>query len=249
MPTNSENNYSLRPLQTDRQRTSEVEEQVRWLLSETPTERLRLISLRSGNGEYLIKEETLVYLVRNYQAENANDMVAKLVQALIDRTNSFLMRTVHRMLGGYSQVHIEQCQEEIQSDMIVAVLDASPRHEFWEVAFWCCLKRRALNCIEKSRRVAQNELNPTILTDDSGGETNTLDLMVNPNSDIAHRQLEARQALESLNPKQRQAAYLHYVEGWSQQEVANHFGVTDKTIRNWLTGARKSLEAYYKPTN
>ncbi len=243
--SNQEGEARLRPLSGGRYRTSEVEAQIRWILSLPFSEASRRISEKDPGGVALIKEETLVYLLRDYQRRGCPREAGQVAQNLLVRSAPRIARWVERGLPGAAEVHREQCLEEIQTQMWIALQSDSPGCEFWEIAFWMCLKRRTMNCLDQSRRVAFVEVHPTITSDESDQETNLLDLMPDRTIEDVQKRIEMQDALNKLPPDHRQALHLFYIEAWSQQQIANHFGVADRTIRNWLTAAIKTLRVYY----
>lgn len=235
----------LRPLTGARYRTSEVEAQVRWILSLRFSEACRRIAEKDPSGAPLIKEEALVYLLRDYQRQGCVREAGLVAQTLLERSAPRIARWVERGLPGAAEVHREQCLEEIQTQMWVALQSDSPGCEFWEIAFWMCLKRRTMNCLDQFRRVAYAEVHPTFASDESDQETSLMDLMPDRGLEDVQARIEMQEALDRLPADQRQALHLFYRESWSQQQIAQQFGVADRTIRNWLTAAIKTLRAYY----
>ena len=152
---------------------------------------------------------------------------------------------MERGLPGAADVHREQCLEEIHTQMWIALQSDLPSAEFWEVKFWMCLKRRAMNCLEQARRVAFTEVHPTFTSDDSDRETSILDLLPDRSIEDVQARIEMQEALNLLPSDQRKALHLFYIEAWSQQQIASQFGVSDRTIRNWLNAAAKTLRGYY----
>ncbi len=51
------------------------------------------------------------------------------------------------------------------------------------------------------------------------------------------------EAMERLDPQDRLILMLKYTEGWGYQELAEHLGITVKTVEYRLLKARKSLRA------
>ena len=235
----------LRPLSGGRYRTREVEAQIRWVLSMPYAEACQRISEKDAAGIPLIKEEALVYLLRDYQRRGCAREAGRIAQALLDRSAPKIARWVQRGLPNAANVHCEQCLEEIHNQMWVALQSDSAGCEFWEVAFWMCLKRRAMNCLDQFRRIAFAEVHPTLASDESDQETSLLDLMPDRSIENLQARIEMQEALNRLPADQRQALHLFYREQWSQQQIAAQFGVADRTIRNWLTAAIKSLRSYY----
>ena len=102
-----------------------------------------------------------------------------------------------------------------------------------------------MNCLDQFRKVAFAEVHPVVTSEDSAQETNLLDLMPDRSIENVQSRIEMQEAMDRLPPDQRQALHLFYREQWSQQQIAKQFGVADRTIRNWLTAAIKSLRAYH----
>jgi RNA polymerase sigma factor (sigma-70 family) len=243
--SNEENGVPLRPLTGGRYRTHEVEAQIRWIQSMAFTEASRRIAERDASGVPLIKEEALVYLLRDYQRRGCAREAGKVAQTLLERSAPRIARWVQRGLPGAAAVHCEQCIEEIQNQMWIALQSDSAGCEFWEIAFWMCLKRRTMNCLDQSRKVAFVEVHPTLISEESDQETSLMDLMPDRSIEDLQARIEMQEALNRLPADQRQALHLFYREQWSQQQIAEQFGVADRTIRNWLTAALKSLRSYY----
>ena len=240
-----ENETPLRPLTGDRYRTSEVEAQIRWILAMPFSEACLRVSEKDASGNPLIKEEALVYLLRDYNRRHCAREAGKIAQTLLDRSAHRIARWVQRGLPNASSVHCEQCLEEIQTQMWVALQSDSPGCEFWEVAFWMCLKRRAMNCLDQFRRIAFSEVHPVLASDETDQSTSVLDLMPDHSIEDVQARIEMQEAVNRLPADQRQALHLFYREQWSQQQIAEQFGVADRTIRNWLTAAIRSLRGYY----
>jgi RNA polymerase sigma factor (sigma-70 family) len=57
------------------------------------------------------------------------------------------------------------------------------------------------------------------------------------------RRKKVGEALETLEPQDRQILLLKYTEGWGYQELAEHLGITIKTVEYRLLKARKALRA------
>ena len=235
----------LRPLTGGRYRTPEVEQQVRWLREKGIAEARAIVSERDDSGAPIIKEEALVYLLREYQRRGCDREAASIATALLARSAPRIAGWVLRGLPGVAEVHREQCLEEIHSQMWTALQSDAPGCEFWEIAFWLCLKRRAMNCLDQTRRVAYTEIHPIVVSEDSDVGTNLVELLADRGIEDLQARIEMQEALDRLPPDQRQAVHLFYREQWSQQQIARQFGVADRTIRNWLTAALKSLRDYY----
>lgn len=56
-------------------------------------------------------------------------------------------------------------------------------------------------------------------------------------------QQSVRNGLEKLSPQDRQLLVLKYTEGWGYEQLAQHLGVSEKTIEYRLLRARRALRA------
>ena len=235
----------LRSFQTEKYyRSEEVAAQLEWLSSLSPSEMIELAQERAGGADYLIKEEAIVYLLRELNAKDEKRHVGRLLEILLKRIAPTLRRAT-QFIKNHSQTHCEQCVEEISSQVIFSLLDSSSKQEFWEVKFWLCLKRSIINVVDRFRRVIDNEMHTGVYVNDSGAEYNVIDLAPNYENEITQNRLEAEEALNLLPQRTLQAVRLLFEEDWTQVEVAAHFKVTDKTVRNWLTAAKKVLQRHY----
>ncbi len=240
-----ESQVHIRPLQKQGYyREPDTEKQIRWMLQLSHSEVCRLAEQKKDSAISYIKEETIVYFLREYIANEDKKSIERLILQLQERSNRYITQQISH-LKMFSPLHAEQCAEEIFHRFFAAILDSSEKNEFWEIRFWVCLQRVILNTMNKHRPVIANETNPQFYKDDSGRETNSLDMIPDTYSVSPQRQIESREAIETLTHRQYEAAMLLFEEGWTQREVADHYGVTDKTIRNWMTGAREKLAAYY----
>lgn len=237
----------LRPLQTVKYfRSEEVIAQIQWLSSMPTKEIVKLAHERADASSYVVKEETLVHLLREAHQSDNLELADELSESLLSRIAPSIRRATI-FLKTSSETHWEQCVEEITHKVLLSLIDCSAKNEFWELKFWLCLKRIVINVNEKYRRTIENEWNPAVYADESGGEISTLDQYADPNSSRFQERLEAKEALGILPFKLLKTAKLLFEEDWSQQEVAEYFGVTDKTIRNWLTTIKKTLSRYKQP--
>ncbi len=82
---------------------------------------------------------------------------------------------------------------------------------------------------------------PSHLTDEGGPEE------FDPpddteNSNDLERWAQFHEEVENLSPKQREVFSLIYYHGWTQKQVAELFGVVERTVRTWWHDALESLK-------
>ncbi|HLJ57189.1 MAG TPA: sigma-70 family RNA polymerase sigma factor [Chthonomonadaceae bacterium] len=241
----TDNITPLRPLTAGRYRTPEVEAQIREALPLHLTQLATTIHRTNAPGEHAIKEEVLVYLLRHFQREGRPHDANVVAEEITARTNRFIAAWVDKGLPGVAVLHRERCVEDIYLEMWTALQSDAPGYEFWEIAFWMCLKRRAANAAKQARRSAYQEAPMVYMSGDTGEEMSLLDRMPDRSAQDTQSRIELQDALNRLPDDQRTAVFLFYHESWSQQQIAAQFGVSDRTIRNWLSAAMHTLRDYY----
>ncbi len=233
---------SPRPLQTpERYREARVEAQIARLRDCPLAEILRRAQGNDESAPGFVYAETLTYLLREHLRSGQTEPAWKIAEALLARVASYVAGEI-RKWPSFAGAHGEDCQRDIYHHLYEALFDLSAKSEFWEVRFWCCLHRSSLNCAKKYQRLTQNEMH--VAPFDEDGEDFLARLPDNPGLSTQDK-LELNEALSQLDHLQRAAFLLFYQENWPQQKIARYFNVDDRTIRNWLTRARKRLQEFY----
>lgn len=120
----------------------------------------------------------------------------------------------------------EDCADAVQEALLRAWQRRGTLRE--KTAFRSWLSRILVNtCNDMLRKRAKAEIVPL--------EEN----MAVQNADQSS--LELREALDKLSPDQRTAVVLHYLEGWSVQEIAHAFDTPEGTVKTRLMYARRRL--------
>jgi DNA-directed RNA polymerase specialized sigma24 family protein len=247
--------WPVRPLARARKdgtpytREPEVEAQVRQL-SRLPdrARRERLMTVDRAHPAF-VREETLVYCLREYHARGDADAAWQIADLLAQRVASHIRRKLSRWR--LSADDRDECARDLFAEICLALFDRGPAAEFWEVRFWVCLDRRLWNLAERRQTAADNELR---LADREDGEE---EAGVDPLAQVADTRpgpetlAEHRDALRTLTENERLALYLRYVEGWpeesenpDQPSVARVLQVTGRTVRNYLRRAEAKLRAW-----
>jgi DNA-directed RNA polymerase specialized sigma24 family protein len=125
-----------------------------------------------------------------------------------------------------------------------------PAEEFWEANFLhalMCLAADTARPFQRAQRVVAESRLP--YGDDSGPGFSWLE-RADPGpgpEDVAL----VREALGLLDEPERTAVYLHILEDWPVVDsrggpsVSRHLGVSDRTVRNYLTRGLSKLRAHY----
>lgn len=234
---------SLHALQTDgRTRESGVETQIRTLLRAPRAEFWRRAAVRDHTAPDWIQEETLVSLLRIWEREGDHMAADRIAELLIERT----ARKITRQIACWKLAprHAEECTLDVQTSLIEAIYSGERNHEFWEVRFWVCLERRITNAVRKYRTQTDREIHLKPLEDEDGGQSEQLERFAATPALTPQERVEIGEALALLTENERIAFVLYNGEQWSQQEIADHLKVTDRTVRNLLGRAHRRLEPW-----
>jgi RNA polymerase sigma factor (sigma-70 family) len=88
-------------------------------------------------------------------------------------------------------------------------------------------------------------LNGRMVAMDEGVDYDRVDPRSTRILDSLPDQLAARQALECLSPRCQEILKLRYFEGWSMQEIADHFGVKPKYAQKLVSKCLRRAETTY----
>jgi DNA-directed RNA polymerase specialized sigma24 family protein len=231
-------------------RESDVETQVREIsrLTERARRERLLAPARAWEDADRLREETVVYFIRECAAHGDDETAWKLAEMLVERVSAHVQRKLARWR--LTPEDADDCVRDLFAALWDAVFDRSQTAEFWEVRFWVCLDRRLWNLIEKRQAVADTELSPGDQTDD-GVEERDADALFARMADTGpspEAMAERAEALALLNENERLAVYLVYIEGLPEESedpakpsAAKVLGVTGRSVRNYLRRAKDKL--------
>ncbi|GAB4452181.1 MAG: hypothetical protein OHK0029_02730 [Armatimonadaceae bacterium] len=264
----SQKTMPIRPLTRTRRdnaqvytREAPVEAQIRSLseLSERQRkERLLNPAQRSlaWESEDRLREETLVYFIREFFRYEDPDTAWYLVETLIERVAAHVQRKLARWR--LTPEDADDCVRDLYAYLCEALLDTSASAEFWEVRFWVCLDRRLWNLVEKRQHTADAELSPGDQEADSSDDKDADRLIAqlvdtNPRPDEVVEWAEARSL---LSENEWMALYLVYALGMPEESedpnretAAKLMGVTGRSIRNYLKKAKQKLATWQHEGN
>lgn len=204
-----------------------------------------------------LKEECVVYLIRQFQRGGDDQLVSHLMNCLATRiarrVHSQLSRSLHWSL-------VQDCSQEVLLEVARRVIDlTSDKDDFAQRSFGLWLKRITFNTMrpyltfQKQERLAEVE---TGEFESPNGKGNQLkDERPGPDDLIEEAELrdlredKANKLLEKLDPNVREAYLLRHREGLEIENrdpqvvtISKHFGRSPRTIRKWLAGAEERLQ-------
>lgn len=196
-----------------------------------------------------LREETLVYLLREYAERGDSELAWQLAERLTQRVSGHIARQLAKW-----RLPAEDA-DDVTRDLFALLFDAlfsrEASAEFWEVRFWVCLDRRLWNLVEKRQAVLDAQL--TESDEESFGEgegearlTRLADTAPGPET-----LLQYGDALTVLAERERLAVYLKYIEGLPEESedpqrrtIAKILGVTGRSVRNYLRRAEQKLREW-----
>lgn len=153
----------------------------------------------------------------------------------------------------FSILNIKQDAEEVAGDAFKALYDAretltSPKHI--NNFLYLAVRNMSINLLKVNRR--RNDLitttDPDSLEETSDHANNTL-FLDQLNSQVIvdefHRQI--RHGLENLTPQRQKVIRLHYLEGWTVDDIARHMNIsTDSVYTHKRLGLKDLREKHEK---
>ncbi len=186
--------------------------------------------------------ETLVYLVRSMCRSGRREDAWQIAEILIQRISRGVMQSLARIYG-ISRDQVEELKNDLLGELYEDWLSLEPADEFWEVRFGICLNRKLIDAKKRHQRIQEHEV---VLTGASDAESSLDPLEQMPDLSATDPESASlvRAALDSLPEPLRSAFFLAEHEGWTEESIAVHLGVTSRTVRNYLARARKHLEPW-----
>ena len=212
--------------------------------------RARLVAAASATGDAALREETLVHFIRAVRRSEDHKAAADLIDILTRRMSGRLSRMARVWRLGYPPDLAEDVIDEILTDVYDQVLSNDPAAEFWEIRFWVCLNRRALNILRRRRK----ELDQIV--SDESDDVDFPECEPLP-ADFDRRRAgienpEVRavidDALVRLPQPLRTAFLLKHWSGFAEEPgvgggpaISTMMGVSGRTVRNYLAKAEQRL--------
>jgi RNA polymerase sigma factor (sigma-70 family) len=203
----------------------------------------RRVEIRDHHKADFVSEEALVYFLRDLHLAGRSAEAGDLIVLLEERCS----KRVSRTLTGWSQLSVtqrEDCYNDLVSQMFVALISVESKDEFWEVRFWHSLDWKLSNIAQKYHTVASNEFIPESGVNAEGRSYDRMNSVAAPARLTPEQRVLVQEALRLLSEEQRTVFILFHYEQWTQEEIAKHAKVTDRTVRNRLESAEKRLASW-----
>jgi RNA polymerase sigma factor (sigma-70 family) len=229
----------LRALKRKYYRESAVVAEIQALLGVGEREQVRLFQQTRVGHTGDPAAETLVYFLRDALLRGDEHAAGVIMEALARR----VIPTARKFLGhsfGLTTDQRDQIIETLFGELYHAWLSLEPEDEFWEVRFGVCLKMKLIAVVKRYRRPYQMEQS-ALQTRADGDEYDLTENLEDPRAINAELRLLVADALRHLEEPVRTAFYLYHREEWTEERIAAHLDVTDRTVRNYLRRAEQRL--------
>ncbi len=230
-------------------RRPEVEQQLQELALNGFAFDENALNNRERNSDGYIYDETLVYLIR-IAKEAGDDQILNTLYIELDRRAGLLLGKFRRELFPDDPAGFDDFKQDIAMALLTKIIDTeSDAGDYAQVNFGDYLLRVAHDTRKgvfrrlRQRPVLFGDVRPW---DDGEGEPFE-NQITGPGSRIDDA-LAAREAIALLPEKIKLAAAMYYLDGWQIESnspsfgtISGYFGVSGRTVRNWLAEARRIL--------
>lgn len=239
-------------------RTSEVEKQIRSSLTLSDEEVIAFARATNHHADHYMREEVLVFLIRQSVQERNRFLFNELFLILLERCKeriSYILRSLDTSLK-------EDAFNEVNAKLIEKVLRDDGKGDFLQVRFWPTLNALAIDVFRHVTHVdnedheyleanAFSEQDPE--QPEEKDETLDTDQLINGENrwSSVEKNTLVSDALQSLPPQVRKAYILYYYLDWpidskdnERQTISKHFGTSGRTIQNWIYQAEEAIEKW-----
>lgn len=254
------------------QRTEAVEERIRSALCLKPAAMIEKAQIRDYKAPNYLREECLVYLIREYKSRGERRVVEELSAILLQRCSKYInegVQNLHSEDGDHS-ARVEHAFRDVVKELFDQILDLeSDRGDFLQVRFWTVVEKlriRAFNRYLEDLNRAKD-----VVTWDSvagyeqgsgeGEERRSRRRRASdsepPQEDGLSAEQKAayldasREALDHVEEPYRTAFVLRHYYDWPIEtedsrlpSISRYFGKTPRTIREWLKRAKETIERW-----
>jgi len=239
-------------------RTKEVERQIRFALILSDEEIIANAKITDSDSNNYLQEESLVFLIKQSYKERNFFLYNELFTILLERIKKFV---------GF---HLRGLETNIKEDAFTVVSERLIKYillddgigDYLQVRFWPWLKLRVIDVYRNFKRSnkrdrrflepeAYLERDPDIPTEIEERLPATQPNITGNHSSSVEEEILLKDALNNLDPQLRLLFYLYHHDHWQIdskdedcQTLCKFFGVTDRTIRNWLKKAEDELKKW-----
>ncbi len=193
----------------------------------------------------MLSRETLVSVLRSFAGDGDIDMANAVFVALAKRIAISVANKL-RLWNSIAKAQIEDVQQSVMLKFYEYFFSLEQSEELWECNFKTCFDLRLSSAVVHLLRgqIHTVSSSQTIDNDDEGVAFDIAD----PAAEAGYESVHVEQALMQLTSKDHrlgQSFYLKFFAELSEKEIADIMEVSERTVRNWITLARKDLIIYF----
>lgn len=234
-------------------RTEKVETEIRSALSLDWSALIARASISDKSSPSFLQEESLVYFIRDALGRKEEKAFRNLIQILHSRCVNY----IYSCFSSFDPDKRDDAFQNVITHVIDKIMDLEDDGgDFFQVRFWLALKRAVLTEYGRQvKAIEEDEEKLVFLDEQVEGEEGLEPRMELPGNCISPEDLTILKAgLTAIQgARHRKAFILRYYEGWpiksndpEEVTLSSYFGVTPRTIQNWLDAAEESLAKWRK---
>lgn len=230
-------------------RDSTIERQIKAALCLVPETLLTHATIADIEAADYLKEESLIYLIRDHLRQGRQEVAGKLCEILAGRCVALIIR----YLGRFGQMAVEDAHDRVMTQVWERILDLkSDRGDFFQVRFWQAFRPFVAKAYHQAK--AEHRRNAPLPESedepwpDGVGEGAGASL---PSIDNVERAMELDEILGLLPERHRTALIMRDVLGFpveskevGEPTISRYFGKTPRSIRNWFDEIKRIGRAW-----
>lgn len=237
------------------QRTETVEAQIVTALTLSPWQLIERAQIADYQSPSYLKEECLVYLIREYYQHGYETLVNDLSAMLLLRCE----RVIKAKLSVFGPSVLEDASQEVIEELFSQIVDLeSDRGDFLQVRFQVVLERLVIAAFrrQQERRQEAKQTVPLVADQEAETDSDASGPVISPEEIVdpgisTEDWILCREALFTLDSPHQTAYILRYYWGWPIEDrdpsvptISRYFKRTSRTIRTWLREAEQAIERW-----
>lgn len=247
-------------------RDRDVTDEIQSLLQANDTKAIiQRAHIQDRETQGYIRDETLVFLIKSFHAQERRAITEVLSEALVRRCVSRIQRASQRSGLRLPPARVSDFVNETISRLFIRILSPNQTSgSFLQVKFGCALKLIIQDVKDDwlDERLRDKEASSLNGLDDDNLDSPTAEMSTSRSSESrsiwsmpSHHIAEINEGLRAITQTSKKP-YRHafimreYLElpigdrDWSEVCIAVHFDKSRRTIQNWLNGAEAELQAW-----
>lgn len=237
------------------QRTAEVEAQIESAVDLDPVTLVERAQLSDQESPHFLREESLIYFIREYHRLGNETAVSELAEVLIARC----AKKIQQQLIALTRASRIEAYRDVIEALFQRILDLkSDRADFMEVRFWVVVKRLTIDVFRQHTSSLIKEQGVDSFSDiersmlgGEGDDDPILEERLSASGLSVEENALLHEAMGILEEPYRTAFLLRIAYGWQIESnnpdvptISEYFDKTPRTIRGWLKIAKDQMREW-----